>query len=100
MFFARHDQDGQIGLSRTNPAKNVQTVLALEIQVEQDKIVRLVDGQPLSFRLAGNDLNREMFLLQPLMEKIRQRRVIFREKNAHRLTRTNWIWKGLTTVCL
>jgi hypothetical protein len=28
----------------------------------------------------------ELFLLQPLMEKLRQRRVIFSDKNAHRLT--------------
>jgi hypothetical protein len=36
----------------------------------------------------------ELFLLQPLMEKLRQRRVIFSDKNAHRHTPENKFGRG------
>ena len=41
---------------------------------------------------------RELFLLQPLMEKLRQRRVIFSDKNAHRQTPDDKFGRGKMIV--
>jgi hypothetical protein len=48
----------------------------------------LVGSQLLRLRSIGNHLYRELLLFQPLVQKFRQRRIIFSDKNAHRLTQT------------
>jgi hypothetical protein len=58
----------------------------------------LIGGQLLGRDSIGNYLYGKLFLLQLLAEKIRQRRVIFGDKNAHVPTQTTWILEGVNPV--
>jgi hypothetical protein len=79
-------ENGQVGFLRTNVAKNVEAGFGRQIEIQNYKIVRLVRRKTLGFPTVRDHMYGELFLLQPLMEKLRQRRVIFSDKNAHRLT--------------
>src|SRR6267378_7187514 len=85
---ARHDNHGQIRPFGANSAQDVQPAGSRQIEIQDHEIVRLVGSQLLRLRSTGNHLYRELLLLQPLVQKFRQRRVIFSDKNAHRLTQT------------
>jgi hypothetical protein len=81
-----HHENGQVGFLGANMAKNVEPGFGRQIEIQNYKIVRLVRRKTLGFPTVRDHMYGELFLLQPLMEKFRQRRVIFSDKNAHRLT--------------
>jgi hypothetical protein len=91
-------QDGQIGFLRTNVAENLQAAFRGQIEIQDYKVVRLVGSETLGFPTVRDHVYGKLFLLQPLMEKLRQRRVIFSDKNAHRQTPDDKFGRGKTIV--
>jgi hypothetical protein len=85
---ARHDYHRQIRPFGANSAQDVQPAGSRQIEIQDHEIVMLVGSQLLRLRSIGNHLYRELLLFQPLVQKFRQRRIIFSDKNAHRLTQT------------
>jgi len=85
---ARHDYYRQIRPFGANSAQDVQPTGSRQIEIQDHEIVCFVGSQLLRLRSTGNHLYRELLLFQPLVQKFRQRRVIFSDKNAHRLTQT------------
>jgi hypothetical protein len=75
-------------------AKNVQAAFRGQIEIQDYEVVRLVGSKTLGFLSLRDHVYRELFLLQPLMEKLRQRRVIFSDKNAHRQTPDDKFGRG------
>src|SRR6202030_2979946 len=61
----RDPKDPQIRLLRTNVAKNIESALRGQIEIQNDEIVRLVKSQTLGFPTVRNHLYGELFLLQP-----------------------------------
>src|SRR6266446_660793 len=84
---ACHDDHRQIRPFGANPAQDIEPVNSGQIEIQDHEIVRLVGSQLLRLHSIGNHLYCELLLLQPLVQKFRKRRVIFSDKNAHRLTR-------------
>jgi hypothetical protein len=79
----RDHQDGQVRLLRANVAQKFEAGLCRKIEIQYDEIVRLVRSQTLGFPAVRDHLHGKLFLLQPLMEKFRQRCVMLSDKNAH-----------------
>ncbi len=77
------NEDGQIGLIRTNIAKHIQTSGTREIEVENHEVVRLIGCEALRFGSIANGPHRKLLLLKPLAEELREGRVSFRDKNTH-----------------
>jgi hypothetical protein len=71
-----------------NQPQNIQFVGSGQIQVQEHEVVRLVANQTLRLFSVGNYLYGKLLLFQLLVQKLGQRRVIFSDKNAHRLTQT------------
>jgi hypothetical protein len=46
-----------------------------------------------------DELNCKVILLEPGLEKFRQRRVGFSDKNTHGRSLKTHFWKGISTVC-
>src|SRR5262249_7122096 len=95
---ARHYQHGKLRLFGTDTTENVEARRAWQRKVQQHQIVRLLRGHALGFPSISDYLNREILLLQPLMQKFSQRRVIFSDKNAHRPHTAGWIFEGVRPV--
>src|SRR6266581_680936 len=85
---AGHDDHRQIRPPGANPAKDIQPADSREIEIQNHEIVCRIGSQLLRLRPIRNNVHRELLLLEPLVQKFRKRRVIFGDKNAHRLTRT------------
>jgi hypothetical protein len=81
-----NDEDGQIGLLRTNAPEHVQCCSAREIEVENQEVVGLIGDQPLSFGSIANHADGKLLLPKPLAEELREGRVIFRDKDTHEHT--------------
>src|SRR5260370_10752834 len=84
-----HDDHRQIRPPGANPAQDIQPADSGQIEIQNHEIVCRIGSQLLRLRAIRNNVYRELLLLQPLVQKFRQRRVIFSDKNAHRLTRTS-----------
>src|SRR5260370_10252096 len=69
-----------------------------QIEIQDHQIVALVGSQLFRLRPARNHLHSELLLLQALAQEFRKRRVIFSDKNAHRLTQNTWIVEGVHRV--
>src|SRR5712692_9611696 len=83
---AGHDYHRQIRPFGANPAQNIQPAGSRQIEIQDYQVVALVGSKLLRLRPIRNHLYRELLLLEPLVQKFRKRRVIFSDKNAHRLT--------------
>jgi hypothetical protein len=82
------DEHREIGLLGTNATENVETGGAGRAQVKEHDVVGLLGSETLGFHPSGNHLHGKLLLHQPLVQKIRQRCVIFSDKNSHQLTRS------------
>ena len=76
-------EDGKIGVLGANVAENLQAAFDGRIEIQNDEVVRLVGSETLGFPPVRDHLYGKLLLLQPMMEKLRQRRVVFSDKNAH-----------------
>src|SRR5712692_256423 len=83
---AGHNDHRQVRPFGANPAQDIQPAGSRQIEIQDYEIVTLVGSKLLRLRPIRNHLYRELLLLEPLVQKFRKRRVIFSDKNAHRLT--------------
>src|SRR6266581_968812 len=86
---AGHDNHGQIRPPGANSAKDIQPADSRQIEIQNHEIVCRIGSQLLRLHPIRNNVYRELLLLQPQVQKFRKRRVIFGDKNAHRLTRNS-----------
>jgi hypothetical protein len=83
---AGHDYHRRIRPFGANSTQDIPPAGSRQIEIQDHEIVRMVEGQLMHLRSIGDYLYGELLLFQPLVQKFRQRRIIFSDKNAHRLT--------------
>jgi hypothetical protein len=84
---AGHNQYGQVRLLRTDSPQNVQS-RPRPVDSDPAKRDRTAGWKPSAGFSTKNNLHGKLFFCEPLVEKFRQGRVVFNDKNAHWLTPT------------
>src|SRR5262249_7765259 len=77
------NQDRDVGLPPTNVPEDGDAIQPRQIQIEYDQVVVKFRGKRTRLLTIRRDVHRVVFRLQALPDEASQRRVIFRDQDAH-----------------